>query len=63
MVNEVNLHRARRTGSGSVVQRAKMALNAQRGRLGMRLAQFEREAASNGSGRGWNSEERARDGW
>jgi radical SAM superfamily enzyme YgiQ (UPF0313 family) len=38
MVNEVNLHRARRSGSQNYLRMAKMYLNARRGRIGMRLS-------------------------
>jgi hypothetical protein len=42
----------------------KMFLNSQRGRLGMRLAQHEREGHDGpNSGRGWSAEERAADAW
>lgn len=63
MVNEVNLHRARRDGTANPLQLAKMALNAGRGRLGMRLTRDEREHARHGSGRGWDAKERAADAW
>ncbi|MEM7344794.1 MAG: radical SAM protein [Chloroflexota bacterium] len=65
MVNEVNLNRLRRAGSKDVLRMGKMFVNAQRGRLGMRLAQNEREGGSGqaGSGRGWPAKERAADGW
>lgn len=63
MVNEVNLHKARRQRSGRLLQMAKMALNARRGRLGMALTQRQRETAEEGSGRGWIAGERATDGW
>ena len=63
MVNEVNLHRARNDGSAGLLQRAKMAVNAHRGSLGMRLTHREREAPANGSGRGWAAADRATDAW
>lgn len=63
MVNEVNLHKARRSSSANPLQMAKMALNVGRGRLGMRLTQDERETVSEGSGRGWEAKERAADAW
>jgi hypothetical protein len=42
-----------------------MFINAQRGRLGMRLSQHEREGgdSQSGSGRGWPTKERAADAW
>ena len=61
MVNEVNLHKLRRSGSKNWPRMAKMFLNARRGRLGMRLTQHEREGDP--SGRGWPAEERAADAW
>lgn len=64
MVNEVNLHKARQDGSARFWQMAKLFVNAQRGRWGMRLAQREREEASpTAGGRGWDTAERAADGW
>lgn len=64
VVNEVNLHKARQSGSHNWVQMAKMFFNARRGRLGMRLTQHERESGRGpGSGRGWAPAERAADGW
>lgn len=64
VVNEVNLHKARRSGSHSWLQMVKMFLNARRGRMGMRLTQHERERGRGpGSGRGWAPAERAADGW
>ncbi|GIK40982.1 MAG: Mg-protoporphyrin IX monomethyl ester oxidative cyclase [Chloroflexota bacterium] len=65
MVNEVNLHKLRRSGSKDFGRMAKMFINAQRGRLGMRLTQHEREGGSGqpGSGRGWSAPERAAEGW
>ncbi|MCL4303775.1 MAG: radical SAM protein [Anaerolineae bacterium] len=65
MVNEVNLHKLRRSGSKDFGRMAKMFINAQRGRLGMRLTQHEREGGNGqpGSGRGWSAPERAAEGW
>lgn len=65
MVNEVNLHRLRRSGSRNVPRLAKTFINAQRGRLGMWLARHEREDNHEqaGSGRGWAAPERAADAW
>jgi radical SAM superfamily enzyme YgiQ (UPF0313 family) len=65
MVNEVNLHKLRRSGSKDWLRMAKMFINAQRGRLGMRLSQGEREGGDGqaGSGRGWLAKERAADAW
>ena len=65
MVNEVNLHKLRQTGSRDVLRMGKMFINAKRGRLGMRLTQNEREGGSgqNGGGRGWPAKERAADAW
>lgn len=65
MVNEVNLNRLRLSGSRDWPRLAKLFLNAQRGRLGMRLSQHEREetAGQPGSGRGWEAKERAADAW
>ena len=64
VVNEVNLHQVRQAGSRNWLRMAKMFLNAQRGRLGMRLTQHQRESGRGpGSGRGWAPAERAADGW
>lgn len=65
LVNEVNLHKLRQSGSKNLLRMGKMFLNAQRGRLGMRLTQHEREGGSGqtGSGRGWPAKERAADAW
>ncbi len=65
MVNEVNLHKLRVSGSKDFGRMAKMFVNAQRGRWGMRLTQHEREGGSGqaGSGRGWPVKERAVEGW
>lgn len=61
MVNEVNLHKARRNGEAGLLKMAKMALNVGRGRLGMRLTRHQRESVA--GGRGWNTRERAAEGW
>lgn len=65
LVNEVNLNKLRLSGSTDFPRLAKLFLNAQRGRWGMRLTQHEREGGSgqNGSGRGWPAAERAVEGW
>ncbi len=65
MVNEVNLHKSWQSGSKNFLKLGKMYINAQRGRLGMRLTQNEREGGSgqNGSGRGWSAQERATNAW
>jgi anaerobic magnesium-protoporphyrin IX monomethyl ester cyclase len=65
MVNSVNLHKLRRTGSKDLARMGRMFVNVQRGRLGMRLTQHERENgdAGAGSGRGWPAKERAADAW
>ncbi|HMQ52206.1 MAG TPA: radical SAM protein [Anaerolineae bacterium] len=65
LVNEVNLSKMRQAGSKDVLKMAKLFVNAQRGRLGMRLTQHEREGDGNqrGSGRGWPAKERAADAW
>lgn len=65
MVSEVNLHKLRQSGSKDVLRMGKLFINAQRGRLGMRLTQHERESSGNqpGSGRGWPAKERAADAW
>jgi radical SAM superfamily enzyme YgiQ (UPF0313 family) len=64
MVNEVNLHKLRRSGSKNFLRMGKMYLNAYRGRLGMRLTQHEREGGDGqAGGRGWSAEERAADAW
>jgi radical SAM superfamily enzyme YgiQ (UPF0313 family) len=65
MVNEVALHRLRAGGSTDVLRMAKLYANAQRGRLGMRLTQSEREsdAGDRTAGRGWQAKERASDAW
>lgn len=65
MVNEVNLHKMRQAGSKNFLRQGKMFVNAQRGRLGMRLSQHEREGGDgqSGSGRGWPAKERAADAW
>jgi anaerobic magnesium-protoporphyrin IX monomethyl ester cyclase len=61
MVNEVRLHQARHNGDAGPLEKAKMALNAGRGWLGMRLTRHEQEM--DGSGRGWETIDRAADGW
>ena len=65
MVNEVNLHQLRQSGSKNFLRMGKMYINAQRGRRGMRQTQHEREGDNNqsGSGRGWSAQERAADAW
>jgi hypothetical protein len=64
MVNAVNLHKARQSGSRHWLHLGKMFVNAQRGRLGMHLTQHEREGQNGpGSGRGWLTPERAADAW
>jgi len=65
MVNEVNLHKLRVSGSKDFGRMAKMFINAQRGRWGMRLTQNERDGGGGqpGSGRGWSTQERAVEGW
>ena len=64
MVNAVNLHQARQSGSRNWWQMGKMFLNVQRGRLGMRLTQHEREGDNgSNSGRGWSAKERTADAW
>jgi hypothetical protein len=65
MVNEVNLHKLRQSGSKDLLRMAKMFINAQRGRLGMHLTRREREGDDGqaGSGRGWPAQERAADAW
>lgn len=64
LVNEVNLHKAHQAGTGDLLSRAKMYVNARRGRLGMRLTQDQRAPGPDGgAGRGWSTEERAIDGW
>lgn len=64
MVNEVALHKLRQDGSRDLARLAKHAVNAQRGRLGMRLAQNERESpAAPPAGRPWDAGQRAVDAW
>ena len=65
MVNEVNLSKARHNNSANYLQMAKMFANAKRGRLGMRLSQHEREGGDGqeNGGRGWETAERANEGW
>lgn len=61
MVNEVNLHRARKDGDASPLEMVKMGINIGLGRLGMRLTHHERERSA--VGRGWLTAERATRGW
>lgn len=65
LVSEVTLHKARLAGAGDFLGRARLWLNARRGRLGMALTRREREGDGHqpGSGRGWPTPERAADGW
>lgn len=64
MVSEVKLHQMRANEARSYPQMAKMWLNAQRGRLGMRLTEHKREGANGANaGRGWRAGERAAEGW
>jgi radical SAM superfamily enzyme YgiQ (UPF0313 family) len=64
MVNEVNLHKLRQSGSKDFLRMGKLFLNARRGRLGMRLTQHEREGdGGQPGGRGWPTKERAADAW
>lgn len=65
MVNEVNLHKLRQSGSKNFLRMGKMYINAQRGYRGMLQTQHEREGDNNqsGSGRGWPTQERAADAW
>ncbi len=65
MVNEVNLHKLRQSGSKDLLRMGKIFINAQRGRWGMRLTQHEHEGGNGqpGSGRGWSAPERAVEGW
>lgn len=65
LVNEVKLSKLRQTGSGDLLQKAKLFLNAQRGRWGMHLTRHEREGDDDqaGGGRGWLPGERAADAW
>ena len=64
MVNAVNLHKARQSGSHDWLHMSKMFFNSQRGRLGMRLTQHEREGDDGpNSGRGWSAKERTADAW
>jgi radical SAM superfamily enzyme YgiQ (UPF0313 family) len=65
MVNELYLHKARLAGERNPVRLGKLFANAQRGRLGMRLTQHQREQGHTpeASGRGWPAEERAADAW
>ena len=64
VVNELALHRAHHEGTAGLLRRAKLQLNAWRGRLGMYLTRRQREdGQAVGSGRGWSAGERAADGW
>ena len=65
MVNEVNLHRMRVNRSPDYPRIAKLFVNAQRGRLGMRLTQNEREddTGEQVAGRGWSVVDRANNAW
>lgn len=64
VVNEVALHRATCEGTAGFLRRAKLQLNAWRGRLGMYLTRHQREdGQAVSSGRGWSAGERAADGW
>ncbi len=65
LVNAVNLSKAWRAGQRHPLRLGKLWLNAQRGRLGMRLTQHQRESGqtADSSGRGWSAKERAADGW
>lgn len=63
MVNEVNLNKARLAGSRNYLQMAKMFVNARRGWWGMQRTKEEREEGVLVSGRGWETEARAGEGW
>ncbi len=65
LVSEVQLHKAWHTGQRQPWRLAKLWLNAQRGKWGMRRTQHEREEGHTavGSGRGWETTARATDGW
>jgi anaerobic magnesium-protoporphyrin IX monomethyl ester cyclase len=65
LVNEVNLNKAWRAGQRHPLRLGKLWFNAQRGRWGMRLTQYQRETEQPGeaSGRGWSAQERKDDGW
>jgi radical SAM superfamily enzyme YgiQ (UPF0313 family) len=65
VVNEVELYKARQSGSRDLRRMAKMWVNARRGRLGMRFSSRARETAGTpvSGGRGWSAQERAKDGW
>jgi anaerobic magnesium-protoporphyrin IX monomethyl ester cyclase len=60
MVNEVNLHRARRRGDRNWLRLGRLYLAARRGRLGMWLSRHESETdgMTPPSGRGWAENER-----
>jgi radical SAM superfamily enzyme YgiQ (UPF0313 family) len=64
MVNEVNLHRARRKGSDGWLRMGRMFLAARRGRLGMWWTRRQREddGIAPPAGRGWLADERRRPG-
>jgi len=65
VVNEVNLHQARRSASKDYLRMVRMFANAKRGRIGMRLTHHKRELGQgqSGSGRGWSAKGRAADAW
>jgi radical SAM superfamily enzyme YgiQ (UPF0313 family) len=64
VVNEVNLHRARRDGTSGFLRRCKLQLNAWRGRLGMYLThRLREEVQPTGGGRGWTVGDRVDGGW
>lgn len=65
MVSEVSLHRLRQAGSRDYARMARLAVNARRGRLGMRRTENQRDAgnAVDPGGRGWDAEQRATEGW
>lgn len=65
LVNSVNLARERQSGIANLPRLAKLYVNAQRGRLGMRLTRRQREgtAPAPASGRGWPAPDRATDAW
>lgn len=65
LVNAVQLHKAWHSGDRHPWRLGKLWLNAQRGRLGMRLTQQQREGNGRNpaSGRGWRTPDRATDGW
>ena len=65
MISEVTLHRLRQAGSRDFARMARLAVNARRGRLGMRRTQDQRDtgAGSNPAGRGWDADKRATEAW